>query len=120
MPLKELSLFGSKVADLGPLKGMPLEVVTVSGTKVADISPLRGMPLKRLRLHDCPELTDLSPLADCMELREITLPPDARNIESLRTLPKLERIGFREDPENRYLPDMATAEFWQEYDAKKK
>jgi Leucine-rich repeat (LRR) protein len=120
MTLKWLSLFGTKVGDLGPLKGMPLENLTVSGTKVADISALRGMPLKSLRLHDCTELTDLSPLAECVELRDVTLPPNAKNIEFLRTLPNLERIGFKEDASDSYRPNKTAAEFWAEYDATKK
>ncbi len=120
MALKHLSLFNTKVADLNPLKGMPLEYLTVSGTKVADISVLRGMPLISLRLHDCTELTDLSPLADCKELKEVTLPPNATSLESLRVLQKLERIGIREDPKNYYLPEKTAAEFWKEYDEKRK
>ncbi|MEI7931886.1 MAG: hypothetical protein WCI21_02365, partial [Alphaproteobacteria bacterium] len=120
MALQWLSLFGTKVTDLSPLKGAPIETLTVSGTKVADISVLRGMPLKSLRLHECTELTDLSPLAESKELKDVTLPPDAKNIEVLRALPKLERIGYREDPANGYRADKTAAEFWQEYDAKKK
>jgi hypothetical protein len=58
-------------------------------------------------------------LAECKELKDVTLPPDAKNIEVLRALPKLERIGFGEDPQNSYRSDQTAAEFWREYDAKK-
>ena len=120
MALKSLSLFGTKVTDLGPLKSMPLEKLTVSGTKVANVSALRGMPLKSLLLHECTELTDLSPLAESKELKDATLPPNATNIEALRALPKLERMGFREDPQNDFRVDKTAAGFWQEYDTKEK
>jgi len=95
---------------------MPLESLTVSGTKVTDLSVLRGMPLTDLRLHACAELTDLSPLADCKELKGVTLPPKAKDYEFLRTFPKLERIGFTDDPNNKWRPDKTAAEFWQDYD----
>ena len=120
MALKLVSLFHTQVTDLGALKGMPIEYLTLHGTKVADISALRGMPLKSLTLHECTELTDLSPLAECRELKEITLPPNAKNVECLRTLPKLERIDFVKDLNNDRFPDKSPAEFWKEYDAKKK
>ena len=43
-----------------------------------------------------PNLTDLSPLADAKELMAVTLPPNAKNFEFLRSFPKLERISFQE------------------------
>jgi hypothetical protein len=88
-------------------------------TDVKNLSALRGMPLTYLRLHGCPELTDISPLSDCKELQSVTLPPNATNIECLRALPSLERLSFAEEqPDNE--PDKTAAEFWKDYDAKKK
>ena len=120
MPLKQLELYGTKVSDLSPLQGMPIDHLNLAGTKVADLSVLRGMPLISVRFYDCGELTDLSPLADCKELQSVTLPSGAKNFEFLRTLPKLERIGFNEDTKNGWRPDRTAAEFWKEYDATKK
>ena len=120
MPLTTLQIYNTGVIDLSPLHGMPLEHLHISGTKVTDLAPLRGMPLTGLRLHACTELTDVSPLADCKELQQVTLPPKANDIEFLRTLPKLERLSFKED--NRpgvYAPDKTAEEFWKDYDAKK-
>jgi serine/threonine protein kinase/Leucine-rich repeat (LRR) protein len=114
MPLKHLALWATKVTDLSPLQGMPIEALDLAGTKVADISALRAMPLMWLKFNECAELTDLSPRADCKELRTITLPPKARNLEPLRALPKLERISFRDN--SHQLPDMTAKEFWKEYD----
>lgn len=118
-PLKLLAVFNTKVTDLSPLQGMPLETLHVAGTKVTDLAPLRGMPLTNVRLHNCTELTDLSPLTDCKELKLVTLPPNAKDIEFLRTFPKLERISFKEDSKNGNRPAQTAAEFWKEFDAKK-
>jgi Leucine-rich repeat (LRR) protein len=120
MPLKRLFIYSTKVADLSPLQGMPLVDLSASGTQVTNLSALAGMPLTSLRLHDCSALTDVSPLAACKELNNVTLPRNATNIECLRTLPKLERLSFKADPNNGYGPDMTAAEFWKEYDAKRK
>ncbi|MCA8989671.1 MAG: hypothetical protein KDA78_18635, partial [Planctomycetaceae bacterium] len=120
MSLTTLQFYNTKVTDLSPLQGMPLDSLHASGTKVTDLTPLRGMPLTGLRLHACTELTDVSPLADCKELKQLTLPPNAKEIEFLRTLRKLERLSYKED--NRpgvYDPDKTTEEFWTEYDSKK-
>ena len=119
MPLKQLGIWDTGVTDLSPLKGMPLEYLHLGGTKVTDVSALRGMPLNALFLHGCPDLTDLSPLADCEDLKDITLPPKAKDYEFLRTFPNLERIGFVDDSKYGYRPDRTAAEFWQEYDAGK-
>jgi Leucine-rich repeat (LRR) protein len=116
--LPALSLRNVKVADLSPLEGMPLESLQIVGTNVKDLAALRGMPLTSVRLFNCKELTDLSPLADCKELQNITLPPNATNIEFLRAFPRLQRIGFREDPKSRLLADKTATEFWNEYDEK--
>ncbi|MDA0921754.1 MAG: hypothetical protein O2945_22020 [Planctomycetota bacterium] len=121
MSLTLLQIFNTTVTDLSPLHGMPLDYLHISGTKVTDLAPLRGMPLTSLRLHACTELTGVSPLADCKELKQVTLPPNAKDIESLRTMPKLERLSFKQD--NRpgfYAPSQTAEEFWKEYDAKKK
>ena len=83
---------------------------------VTDLSAVRGMPLTSLKLDGCPELTNLAPFADCKSLQSLTLPPNAKNIEFFRDFPKLERISFKEDTKNVYLPDKTAAEFWKEYD----
>jgi serine/threonine protein kinase/Leucine-rich repeat (LRR) protein len=119
MPLKEVRLFRTKASDLSPLEGMPLERVDFGHTTVADISALRGMPLVEAKFSNCTSLTDVSPLAESMNLQTVTLPPNAKNFEFLRDFPKLQRLSFTEDPKNGYRPDKTAAEFWQEQDAKK-
>jgi hypothetical protein len=119
MALKKLYLYNTKVIDLSSLKGMPIEVLNLSGTEVSDLSALHGMPLISLRLHACPKLTDLSPLAGDTTLEETTLPEHAKNFEFLRDFPKLVRLSYSEGTIS-WQPDKTAAEFWQAYDAKKK
>jgi Leucine-rich repeat (LRR) protein len=113
MPLKNLGAYNAPIADLSPLQGMPLERLHVSGTKVKDLSVLRGMPLTNLRFHGCTELTDVSPLAECKEIREITLPPNPKDVEFFRAFSRLDRIGYAEDSKSH--PDKTPAAFWKEY-----
>jgi Leucine-rich repeat (LRR) protein len=120
MPLTHLWLYGSSATDLTPLKGLKLVLLNLSGTKVKDLSALRGMPLTHLSLHNCPRVTDISPLAESRSLIELILPEQATDIEFLRSFPRLARIGFVEDKDNGYRPDKTAAEFWKEYDARKK
>jgi Leucine-rich repeat (LRR) protein len=118
MKLKKLYLENTRVTDLSPLRGMPLDSLKVSGTKVADLSPLRGLPLLHLRLHQCPNIADLSPLKDMATLQKLTLPPQAKDFEFLRAFPNLERLSFTED-QKLLVPDRTAAKFWVEHDAKK-
>jgi serine/threonine protein kinase/Leucine-rich repeat (LRR) protein len=120
LALTKLNLSNTAVTDLSPLQGNRLTSLTLRGTKVTDLSTLRGMPLTALHLCSCLELTDLTPIAECRELKTITLPPKAKDLEFLRALPKLERISFEEQPNDFTRPKQTTAEFWKEYDAGKK
>jgi serine/threonine protein kinase/Leucine-rich repeat (LRR) protein len=119
MRLEGLWIYGTKVSDLSPLKGMQLTSIHAAGAPIADISVLRGMPLKEVRFHGCPNLTDLSPLADARELTHLTIPPNAKNFEFLRALPKLERLSYSETTSKGGPPSKTVDEFWKEYDAKK-
>jgi internalin A len=97
MPLKKLYLQNTMVTDLSPLKGLPIDSLYLSGTKVVDISPLEGSAT----------------------LQKLTLAVQVKNFEFLRTLPRLEHLSFIEDV-NVLLPNKTAAEFWKEYDAKKR
>jgi eukaryotic-like serine/threonine-protein kinase len=117
MAIKRLAFPNTKVTDLSPLQGMPLNHLDLAVTDVTDLSAARGMPLTSLWLHDCPNLTDLSPLRESKTLTALTLPPNAGNIEFLRAFPKLERLSFKSKD---FRPVQTAAEFWKEYDAKRK
>ncbi len=123
MPLKELNLQGTKVADLSPLRGMRRRYLNLNARPVTNLSVLRGMPLVELRMAWCPQITDLSPLAECPKLTSITLPPKVENIEFLRHVSTLRRISYTENfKENTQIfqPDKTAPQLWQEYAAKTK
>ncbi len=70
--------------------------------------------LDYLTMAGCSELTDLSPLRSMDSLTHLTLSPEAKDFAFLRSFPKLERLSYREDPNNHFLPDQTVAEFWQD------
>ncbi len=137
--LREIYISGTSVSDISPLADSKnLEVLGVTATGISDLSALRGLRLKRLYLGYDPA-PDLSPLhgmhlealflnhspgfrnaqllAEFRELNQVILPASTTNIEVLRALPKLERIGFN------YVegvgPDKTAQEFWAEWDKNK-
>jgi Leucine-rich repeat (LRR) protein len=144
MPLESLILCDTPVHDLGPLKGMgTLETLDLRNTKVTDLTPLRELavpnlnldhtpivdlsPFKgklgfvRLSLFGCENLHDLRPLAECSSLQYLVLPPHCEDIECLRRLPKLQHISYQGPATIGGWDRMpTTAEFWKEYDARKK
>ena len=108
MPLTSLVITQTGVTDLTPLRGMPLNYFEATATNVTDIAPLRGMPLATLHLGNT-KVANLTPL-EGMKLVEITLPPGTpRGLELLRKMKSLEKIN-----------GMPAAEFWKQYDARKK
>ena len=117
MPLTLLNIPGNPVSDLSPLRGMPLERMFLMGTKVHDLSPLVGLPLKALFLENCKELTDLAPLAEIPTLEHLVIPTQAANIEILRKLPNLQRLGFTLTGLQPMLPATTAEQFWKKYDA---
>jgi tetratricopeptide (TPR) repeat protein len=118
-PVSKLDLSSTAVTDLKPLAKLPLQQLRLNSTPVTSLAPLRGMPLTMLGLSGCTKITDLSPLVDCRKLTALTLPPNAKDIEFLRSLPQLKRLSYEPDPIDGYRPDKTAAEFWKEYDAKK-
>jgi hypothetical protein len=119
MALKSLALNSTKVTDLQPLKGMPLEYLNLGNTAVTNLTVLRGMPLTNVRLTACKLLTDLTPLAEARDLTLLALPPNAKDIEFLRTFPKMERLSYTTAKPQTWLPSQTAAEFWTAYDAAK-
>ena len=71
-----------------------------------------------LRLHQCPNIVDISPLKSVTTLQKLTLPTQAKDFEFLRNFPKLELLSFTEDLTT-LVPDRTAAGFWEEYDARK-
>jgi hypothetical protein len=117
MALKWLRLAGTKVKDLSPLQGMPLESLQISGTPVTDLSPLRGMPLQLLNMTGCRGITNLEPLREINTFQTIILPPNAKDLDFLRSETNIERISFKYDAAT-HGPAQTAAEFWAQQDEK--
>jgi serine/threonine protein kinase/Leucine-rich repeat (LRR) protein len=144
MPLETLSLRGTAVTGVEGLAGLPLERLVISETRITslvglaglpvqelelrslavdDLSPLAGLPLKTVDLTGCTYLTDVTALADCLELEQIALPlPPQRklNLNKIRILPHLRRItlSFQDfGYEWRRIGGKDVEAFWKVYDA---
>jgi tetratricopeptide (TPR) repeat protein len=117
-PLRNLHLgYPCGVSDLSPLRGAPLERIVLTNRLVRDISVLRGMPLRIVWLEQA-AVTDIAPLADIPTLEEVQLPAAAKNIEVLRSHPRIALLSYGIDMKTN-RPTRTAAEFWKEYDAKK-
>jgi serine/threonine protein kinase/Leucine-rich repeat (LRR) protein len=121
MRLRSLSLSETEVSDLRPLEGMPLQWLNLGGSasEITNLAPLRDMPLKALYASGLRGAPDVSLLAAVSTLEEATLPPLARNLDSLRKHPGLKRLSFRLDS-RRNEPAQSVAEFWQMRDDRAK
>ena len=118
MPLGDLNLGWTRVKDISALHGMAIGWLNLSGTPVSDLTPLQGTPLGCLLLDQCPNLQDLTPLAECKALDTLTIPEHVKNIEFLRRLPAIKKLGYTVPRLGSDLIQPAT-EFWREYDARK-
>ena len=83
-----LSLDGTQVTDLAPLKGLTaLQTLFLNGTQVTDLAPLKGLTaLQRLDL-DGTQVTDLAPLKGLTALKSLYLqgtPVTEEEIAALR------------------------------------
>ena len=116
MPLTFLHMYRTKVTDLSPLKGMQLTHLNIVANQVSDISVLREMPLTSARLHECDEITDLTPLREVKTLKTLTIPRKSKDYDFLRDFPSIERLSFNEDPAQGFQVSKTAAEFWQRFD----
>ncbi|MFW5844659.1 MAG: hypothetical protein ACOCXJ_00360, partial [Planctomycetota bacterium] len=81
LPLNRLTLYRTRVADLGPLRDMPLTHLRITGGAVTDLAPLRGLPSQNLTITGTPirdidalggaELTHLD-LSGSQHLQDLT------------------------------------------------
>ncbi len=115
MQLEVLNVCFSRVTDLDALRGMPLRRIFLSADKVTDVSPLADSPLEDLYLDRCPVLTDVAPLAKIRTLKNLLVPPQVENLESLRDHPKLERLGYALTGILPMLPESSAEDFWKTY-----
>ncbi len=61
LPIGNLNIYKTNVANLDPLRGMQLVYFVMGDTKAKDLSPLTGMPLRELDMNENGKM-DLSPL----------------------------------------------------------
>lgn len=139
--LKVIGARAIKISDLSPLRGLPMDYADFSHTGVTDISPLIDSPIKTLKLQhtgvsdiravgalkNLEELIlnhsavkDLRPLMGVPSLKRLTVPEAAlqipSNIEIIRRLPRLERLGSDLVVDERGLvPLKPVVEFWRDY-----
>ncbi len=120
MPLEVLALNGSPlVTDLSPVRGAPFIYVSLIDSGVSDLSPLANSPLGNLILMGCQNVADLSPLTNLVRLDHLVIPRQCENLEPLRGLPMLKRLGY--DLPGFALSNITSAEqFWREWDAREK
>jgi hypothetical protein len=111
LPITQLSLIFTRVSDLEPLRGMPLTILALNRSKVTDLSALKNCPLKELYLYDLTEGIDLQPLTKIPTLEVVGLPPNPKNLDTLRGAERLRRISFEYDDVRQVVPQTA-AEFW--------
>jgi serine/threonine protein kinase/Leucine-rich repeat (LRR) protein len=97
LPLRSLGIWSTEVTDISPLRNMRLEELSLGTGAVDDLTPLADMPLRKLYMHQCKEVGDLTPLFSISTLQSLTIPVTAQNIESLRNLKNLKWLGFSGD-----------------------
>jgi serine/threonine protein kinase/Leucine-rich repeat (LRR) protein len=116
LPLEFLNLPDNPITDLSPLQGKQIRTLYLSGTKVADLAPLKTLPLRGLFLDRCTNVTDVAELAGIPTLEYLAVPM-TRNLEALRKLPGLQRLGFEITTSPPFVPGTTPEEFWKAYDA---
>lgn len=112
MGLIRLDLSRTRATNFIALRGMPLTTLNLSHTRITDLGMLRGMPLRHLQLEGCTNVADLSALADCKQLEGLILPVGAKNLDPLRSLPRLTRIGYSM-PEGGWDQVPPAEDFWK-------
>jgi Leucine-rich repeat (LRR) protein len=115
--IRHINLADTQVRDLSPLRDVNCYELNLAGTPITDLSSLAGSEFNVLDLGRCINLRDVSPLAQCSELRRLRLPPGVTGVEKLRNHPKLEKLTFAPALGFNQVPPIA--EFWKAYDAQK-
>jgi Leucine-rich repeat (LRR) protein len=133
----ELSLFDTKVTDIGVLRTMPsLGTLWLRETQVTDLSPLSDVSLVSLDIQDTPvsdllpltgkqslqrlnmagtQVTDLRPLSGLQLTRLIFTPGRIENgIDIVREMKSLRELDVQFEDASKVL---GPEEFWKKYDA---
>jgi len=119
--LTHVDIENSPVADLAPLKGLSIQRVDLVGTTVRSIDVLQTLPeLKIVAMQKCPNLKDITPLANCKRLVELRIDVDPSELGFLRNLPALNRLSCGKGTNRVEKAAGNMADLWKDDDAKKK
>lgn len=108
--LQNLHVQSTAFSDLSVVQSRRLGILDVSDTPVTDLSVLAWMPLFEVNLGKT-RVSDLSPLLQCPVLKFLVLPPEARNVQELRSLSTLVRLS--RDYKEGIGPLDTVAGFWK-------
>ena len=93
LPITKLNLSGTQVVDLSPLLNLPIKELRLENTRISDLSPLAERPLELLRCGRSKRVTDLTPLAQCLTLKSLSVAgTSVRSLEAIRGL-QLAHLG---------------------------
>jgi hypothetical protein len=95
--LRKLAIGYNYGADLSPLAALRLEELHLNNTPItaASLRAIAHLPLKRLYLHDCEKLKDISILASIPSLEAVSIPRHIEDISVLSELPNLVGVSDR-------------------------
>lgn len=93
--LQKLDLYEARVASLESFKGLKQIIkLDLYGTGTSDVMPLAGMKaLQTIRLGNCPNLSDISPLARLLNLTSLDIShTGVVDLSPVRKMKKLKRL----------------------------
>ena len=96
--LRALSLRGTGVTDLEPLRGLTaLQSLNLPGTGVTDLRPLRGLTVLQTLSLNRTSVTDLGPLRELTALQTLSLNrTEVTDLEPLQRLTALQTLYLRD------------------------
>ncbi len=117
MPLTRFEAERTRATNFSVLTGMKLVSLNLAHTSIASLDCIKGAPLRSLQLEGCTNVIDLSALAECKQLEVITLPIGAKNLEALKQLTRLRRMGYTL-PEGGWDMMPLAEDFWKAQEAR--
>jgi hypothetical protein len=117
MKLQSLTLTFPRASDLSTLRDLTVDNLDTAYSPVSDLKPLAGLRVKVVRLPNCAQLRDLSPLLACTELEELIAMNCPGTIGPLRAHKTLKVISYSHPGVPGFVA-LPVKLFWKAYDAK--
>lgn len=98
MPLRNATLYASRsLKDISPLRNAELRSVNCEATAVSDLTPLKGQPIYNARLCSR-KITDISPLMGNMTLRilDLSFAHELTDLAPLKEMPNVRDLRMDE------------------------